>query len=248
MNQPLNENIDNSNIGLERIAKVIAQSGACTKREAERLIEAGRVKLDGELVVSPVCFVAYNANITIDDKKIPPRAEFTPHLWIYHKPVGEIVSHSDTHGRVSVFETLEQKYKLEGRILSVGRLDLNSQGLLLITNSGEIARRLELPSNGFLRIYRVRVFGDVDEKKLAKLQNGITIEGINYGVIKVVIGKSEGANTWCEFHLHEGKNREIRKVCKHLGLQVNKLIRQSFGPYKLEKLPPQGLQEVEILC
>jgi 23S rRNA pseudouridine2605 synthase len=238
-------NLENSN---ERIAKVIAKSGVCTKREAERLILAGRVKLDGEVVTSPVCFVDINANISIDDKKIPARVEFTPHLWIYHKPVGEIVSHSDTHGRVSVFDTLHKKYNLEGRILSVGRLDLNSQGLLLITNSGEIARRLELPSNGFLRIYRVRVFGNLDPNQIRSLEKGITIEGVNYGPIKVIVGKSEGANTWCEFHLHEGKNREIRKVCAHFNLQVNKLIRQNFGPYKLENLPSQGLKEVEILC
>ena len=159
--------------------------------------------------------------------------------------MGQIVSHGDLKGRESVFDVLRKKHNLSGRILSVGRLDINSQGLLLITNSGEIARRLELPANGFERIYRLRVFGPIDEKKLAALKNGITIAGVHYGSIIVKREKSEGQNSWLTVHLHQGKNREIRKVMQHLGLSVNKLIRISYGPYELGKLAPEGLKEVK---
>ncbi|HHI82652.1 MAG TPA: pseudouridine synthase, partial [Rhizobiales bacterium] len=162
-------------------------------------------------------------------------------LWRYHKPAGLVVSHRDEKGRDSIFDKLPPDLP---RVVTVGRLDINTEGLLLLTNDGDLARRLELPQTGWLRRYRVRAFGKIDQQRLDKLENGITINGISYGAIKAKLDREQGRNVWLTFSLREGKNREIKVVCEHLGLKVNRLIRLSFGPFQLGELEPGGVVEV----
>jgi len=225
----------------ERIAKRLARAGVCSRREAERMIEAGRVAVDGEVLTSPALNVTPANKITVDGKPIGT-AE-APRVWRYHKPSGVITTNRDPQGRPTVFEKLPPEMP---RVVSVGRLDFNTEGLLLLTNDGEIARHLELPANAWLRHYRVRVYGEVDGKKLAALAKGITISGIHYEGIKVEVEKEkkEGKNIWLSIIIREGKNREVRKIMEHLGLQVTRLIRTSFGPFQLGKLPRGGIEEV----
>ncbi|MFY9287320.1 MAG: pseudouridine synthase [Alphaproteobacteria bacterium] len=225
----------------ERIAKRMARAGLCSRREAERLIEAGRVKVNGEIILSPALNVTAADKINVDGKAVDAPEE--PRVWRYHKPAGVITTNKDPQGRPTVFEKLPPEMP---RTVSVGRLDFNTEGLLLLTNDGGIARHLELPANAWLRHYRVRVHGHPDEKKLQALSKGVTISGIKYDSIKAEIekDKKEGSNVWLSVTIREGKNREVRKIMEHLGLQVNRLIRTSFGPFQLGKLPRGGVEEV----
>jgi len=225
----------------ERIAKRMARAGICSRRDAERLIEAGRVTVNGKVIESPALNVTAADKITVDGK--PVGAPEAPRLWRYHKPSGTITTASDPQGRPTVFEKMPPEMP---RVVSVGRLDFNTEGLLLLTNDGEIKRHLELPANAWLRHYRVRVYGGVDEKKLAALSKGITISGIHYEGIKAEVEKEkkEGMNVWISITIKEGKNREVRKIMEHLGLQVTRLIRTSFGPFQLGKLSRGGVEEV----
>lgn len=223
----------------ERIAKRMARAGLCSRREAERWIEAGRVTVNGMLLESAAFTVAPEDNITVDGKAIP--ALERPRLWRYHKPPGLVTSHKDEKGRDTVFDKLPEELP---RVISVGRLDLNSEGLLLLTNDGELARKLELPATGWKRKYRVRVHGHPRESDMQKLAKGITVEGVRYGTIDGTIDSTKGANSWLTIALREGKNREIRKVMEYLGYSVSRLIRTSYGPMSLGDLPAGAVDEV----
>ena len=225
----------------ERIAKRLARAGVCSRRDAERLIEEGRVMVDGKALTSPALNVTDANIITVDGEPIDAAEE--TRVWRYHKPAGTITTARDPKGRPTVFEKMPPEMP---RVVSVGRLDFNTEGLLLLTNDGELARHLELPQNAWLRHYRVRVYGDVDPKKLAALANGVTISGIHYEPMKVEIekGKEEGTNKWLTVTIREGKNREVRKIMEHLGLQVTRLIRIAFGPFPLGKLARGGIEEI----
>ena len=223
----------------ERIAKVLARAGLCSRREAERWIADGRVKVDGKTLDTPAFTVTGANHILVDGAPLPAPVE--ARLWRYHKPAGLVTSHRDPEGRRTVFETLPKDL---GRVISVGRLDLNSEGLLLLTNDGELARKLELPSTGWLRRYRVRVHGTVDEKALAALADGVTVAGIHYAPIEAKLDSQNRANAWLTVSLTEGKNREIRKVMEYMDLTVNRLIRLSYGPFHLGKLGRSGVAAV----
>ncbi len=223
----------------ERIAKTMARRGYCSRREAERWILDGRVKVNGKTILSPALDVGDNDEILIDNKKISAKIE--TRLWLYHKPTGLVTSHNDPEGRETVFQKIDPAI---GRVISVGRLDLNSEGLLLLTNDGELARVLELPATGLSRIYRARAFGTISQEKLNSLQKGITIDGVKYGAIEAILEHNESKNVWIRIVLHEGKNREIRKVLAALGLKVNRLIRVSYGPFNLGEMPRGQLIQV----
>ncbi|MGG5822995.1 pseudouridine synthase [Falsiroseomonas sp. HW251] len=223
----------------ERIAKWLARAGVASRREAEKLIADGKVKLNGKVVETPATFVAAGDKVNVEGKPVAPPER--TRLFRYHKPDGLVTTHRDPQGRPTVFEKLPPGLP---RVVSIGRLDLNSEGLLLLTNDGELARRLELPSNGWLRRYRVRVHGAVDEKQLAYLARGITVEGVAYGPIEAGLDSRQGANAWLTVSLKEGKNREVRRVMAHLGLQVTRLIRVAYGPFQLGALPRAGVEEV----
>lgn len=223
----------------ERIAKVIARAGVCSRREAEKIVKEGRVKVDGKKITSPALNVSQKNNIKIDGKPLPQKEP--TRLWMFYKPTGTVTTSNDPEKRKTIFDILP---KTMPRIVTIGRLDLNSEGLLLLTNNGEAARYIELPQTGWARNYRVRVYGTVDEKKLAYLKNGITINGIKYGSIEATLEKkSESKNSWITFSIKEGKNREIRKICAALGLTVNRLIRVSYGPFQLGSLKPGEIKE-----
>ena len=223
----------------ERIAKYLARAGIASRRDAEKLIAEGKVKLNGKVVATPATFVAPGDRISVDGK--PVAAPERTRLFRYHKPDGLVTTHRDPQGRPTVFEKLPTGLP---RVVSIGRLDLTSEGLLLLTNDGALARRLELPTHGWLRRYRVRVHGAVDERQLAYLSRGITIEGVAYGPIEAGLDSRQGANAWLTVSLKEGKNREIRRVMAHLGLQVTRLIRMAYGPFQLGALPRGGVEEV----
>ena len=222
-----------------RLAKMIARSGVCSRRNAEELIKQKRVTVNGEIVDTPAFNVEETDVVLLDGEKLPKSEAVR--LWLYHKPAGLVVSHKDEKDRPTVFDHLPNGLP---RVISVGRLDLNSEGLLLLTNSGELSRKLELPSNGWVRRYKVRVYGHVDANKFSCLQKGIEIEGVSYGAIKVQIESQQGANNWLMVSLTEGKNREIRKVMKYLGLEVSRLIRLSYGPFQLGSLPKGEVKEI----
>ncbi len=224
----------------ERIAKRIARAGICSRRDAERMIEEKRVAVNGKLLDSPACVVTASDRITVDGVALPEKEP--TRLWRYHKPSGLVTTHRDPEGRPTLFEKLPEDMP---RVISVGRLDLTSEGLLLLTNDGELARRLELPSTGWIRRYRVRVNGDVDEAALAGLANGVTVEGVRYGPIDAVLEKRQGlANAWLTVSITEGKNREIRRVMSYLGYRVNRLIRIAYGPFQLGYLPEGAVEEI----
>lgn len=223
----------------ERIAKFIARSGVCSRREAEELIKQQRVSVNGVVIETPAFNVEGNEKIKIDGEKLPETEK--TRVWIYHKPSGLVTSHKDEKGRQTVFDNLPAGMP---RVISVGRLDLNSEGLLILTNSGELSRKLELPSNGWSRRYKVKVHGKVDKAKLAELEKGCEIDGVVYGAIKVVVDSEQGTNAWLTVTLQEGKNREIRKVMKSLGLEVARLIRVSYGPFQLGSLKKGEVREV----
>ena len=223
----------------ERIAKRLARAGLCSRREAERWIAAGRVTLDGERLTSPAVDVRPDARITVDGRPLPA-AEPT-RLWRYHKPRGLICAERDPQGRASVFDALPDTMP---RVVSVGRLDIVSEGLLLLTNDGDLARRLELPSTGWLRRYRVRAFGRANDEALAALAEGVTIDGIAYGPVQARLDRQKGDNAWFTIGLREGKNREVRRLMEHMGLTVNRLIRTAFGPFQLGNLAAEAVAEV----
>lgn len=232
----------------ERIAKVMARAGLCSRRAAETWIQDGRVQVNGKTLNTPAFTVTEADSVVVDGKPLK-QAEQT-RLFLYHKPAGLVTSHKDEKGRATVFDQLPSHLP---RLISVGRLDLNTEGLLLLTNDGGLSRYLELPSTGWKRLYRVRVHGRVNEKRLESLKSGIKIEGVHYKSIDAKIdtqtdGKEKeksGTNTWLSVGLREGKNREIRRVMEALGLQVNRLIRTSYGPFNLGNLKVQTVQEVK---
>ena len=223
----------------ERIAKVIARAGLCSRRDAERLIGDARVTLNGKTLRTAAINVTAQDLIRVDGRLLPQKLE--AQLWRYHKPAGLVVSHKDPEGRVTVFEKLREQLP---RVVSIGRLDLNTEGLLLLTNDGELARFLELPSTGWIRRYRVRAYGKVDDAILAKIAKGVEIEGVRYGPVEAKIDQVQGDNVWLSFAIKEGKNREVKKLCEYLGLKVNRLIRVSFGPFVLGELARGGIEEV----
>ena len=226
--------------GPMRIAKALARAGLCSRREAERWIEAGRVSVNGEVLKSPARDVSPSDRILVDGNPLP--APEPPRLWRYHKPKGRVTTHSDPQGRPTVFEALPEEMP---RVISIGRLDFNTEGLLLLTNDGALARHLELPATGWLRRYRVRAHGAVTQEALDKLKDGIEIAGVRYGPIEAALEKVQGSNVWLMLGLREGKNREVRTILDTLGLTVNRLIRISFGPFQLLDLPPGGVEPVQ---
>jgi len=223
----------------ERIAKVMARAGLCSRREAERWIADGRVSVDGKVLDSPALAVTDSNVIVVDGKPLAGRMETK--LWRYHKPQGLIVSHNDPEGRDTVFDKMPVDMP---RVISIGRLDYNSEGLLLMTNNGDLARFMEKPQTGWIRRYRVRVNGRVDENQLITLKDGVTISGIRYGAIKASLDSQKGANAWITMALTEGKNREIRVVMEHLGYQVTRLIRTAYGPFQLGSMERGAVTEV----
>ena len=225
----------------ERIAKTIARSGLCSRREAERWIINGQVKLNSKVLTECGVNVTSRDLIEVNGKPLPNKV--ITKLWMYHKQRGYLVTNYDSEGRLTIFDQL--KIKAETRFISVGRLDMDSEGLILLTNDGDLARKLELPATGWLRKYRVRVHGYVIPKDLEPLKNGIIIDGIKYGRIDATLDRQQGSNAWLTLSFREGKNREVRKVMNHLGYNVNRLIRVSFGPFNLKDLPSGELKEVK---
>jgi len=229
------------NTGPERIAKAIARSGLCSRREAERWIINGQVKLNSKILTECGVNVTSKDVIEVNGKPLPNKV--ITKLWMYHKQKGYLVTNYDPEGRSTIFDQL--KNKMETRFISVGRLDMDSEGLILLTNDGDLARKLELPATGWLRKYRVRVHGYVIPKDLEPLKNGIKIDGIKYGRIDAALDRQQGSNAWLTLSFREGKNREVRKVMNHLGYNVNRLIRVSFGPFNLKNLPSGELEEIK---
>jgi 23S rRNA pseudouridine2605 synthase len=226
--------------GGDRIAKVIARAGLASRREAEAWVAAGRVAVNGAQITSPALNVTEHDRVTVDGEPLPTRER--TRLFLYHKPRGLITTHSDPQGRPTIFQRLPKDLP---RLISVGRLDFNTEGLLLLTNDGALARVLELPSTGWLRRYRVRAHGAVTQAQLEALQKGVTISGIHYGAIDASIERTQGSNLWLSFAIREGKNREVRTVLGHLGLDVTRLIRVSFGPFQLAELAEGQVEEVK---
>ncbi|MEX5727317.1 23S rRNA pseudouridine2605 synthase [Rhodovulum iodosum] len=223
----------------ERIAKVLARAGVASRRSAEAIIAAGRVTVNGKRIDSPALNVTPDDKIAVDGQ--PLAAPEPPRLWLYHKPAGLVTTERDEKGRPTVFDALPEDMP---RVVSVGRLDLNSEGLLLLTNDGEIKRRLELPSTGWLRKYRVRVKGAPDDKTLAPLRAGVTVAGERFQPMEVSLDRQQGANAWLTVGLREGRNREIRRAMETVGLSVNRLIRVGYGPFRLGDLKPGAVEEV----
>ena len=223
----------------ERIAKRLSRAGICSRREAERWITDGRITVDGKKISEQGTLVTTSSDIRVDGK--PVAAPQATRLWRYHKPAGLLCTNKDPEGRDTIFDRLPTHLP---RVMSVGRLDFDSEGLLLLTNDGGLARKLELPETGWVRRYRVRMFGTPNDKDIAALRNGIVIDGMKYGSIDATIDSSKGSNAWLTVSLREGKNREIRKVFEHLGYPVNRLIRTAYGPFQLGKLDRGGVEEV----
>jgi len=224
----------------ERIAKVMARAGLCSRRDAEAWIEAGRVAVNGTIITSPALDVTPQDRITVDGDPLP-EAERT-RLFLYYKPVGLVTTSHDPEGRPTIYDSLPDDLP---RLISIGRLDIASEGLLLLTNDGGLARMLELPATGWLRRYRVRAHGTVDPAALDALKNGIEVDGIQYGSIEATLDRTQGSNVWLTMALREGKNREVRNVLDALGLQVNRLIRVSYGPFQLGELVDGEIEEVK---
>ena len=224
----------------ERIAKRIARAGLCSRRDAERWIAEGRVKVDGRVLTSPAVTVTAASVVEVDGEPLPDAERVR--LFRYHKPEGVVTAARDPEGRPTIYDRLPEGLP---RLMPVGRLDLPSEGLLLLTNDGALKRRLELPSTGWLRRYRVRAFGGVDEARLAQLKEGVTVDGMAYGPVLARVDRVQGDNLWLTVGLREGKNREVRRVLEHLGLRVNRLIRTAFGPFQLGSLARGAVEEVK---
>jgi 23S rRNA pseudouridine2605 synthase len=222
-----------------RIAKAMARAGLCSRREAERWIEDGRVAVNGRTLTSPACTVGPSDSVLVDGRPLP-MAEPT-RLWRYHKPRGLVTTHSDPQGRPTVFDALPPGLP---RVVSIGRLDFNTEGLLLLTNDGALARHLELPSTGWLRRYRVRARGRVTQEALGKLKDGVTLDGVRYGGIEATLDSAQGANIWLTVALREGKNREVRRILSSLDLEVGRLIRVSYGPFQLLDLAAGAVEPI----
>ena len=225
-----------------RIAKAIAHAGLCSRREAEAWILQGRIAVNGKVLESPAFCVTESDTVTVDGEPLPKKEPIR--LWKFHKPTDLVTTHKDPQGRSTVFEYIQSHHPNLPRVISVGRLDLATEGLLLLTNDGSLARHLELPTTGWRRQYRVRVYGHINEKALKDLQKGITVDGIRYAPIQAAIDRKTGKNSWIMLTLTEGKNREIRKILAHLDLMVSRLIRLSYGPFHLGNLDKGKLQEI----
>ncbi|MDB4239130.1 rRNA pseudouridine synthase [Alphaproteobacteria bacterium] len=225
----------------ERIAKKIARSGLCSRREAERWILNGQVKLNNKILNECGVNVTETDIIEVNGELLPNKVNTK--LWLYHKERGYLVTNNDPEGRSTIFDQL--KTKMDTRFISVGRLDMDSEGLILLTNDGDLARKLELPATGWLRKYRVRVHGYVSAQDLEPLKNGISVDGIKYGRIDAALDRQQGSNAWLTMSFREGKNREVRNVMNFLGYSVNRLIRISFGPFNLKNLASGELEEVK---
>ncbi|WP_371126314.1 pseudouridine synthase, partial [Bosea sp. (in: a-proteobacteria)] len=223
----------------ERIAKVMARAGVASRRDSEAIILEGRVSVNGRVIDSPALDIGPDDVVLIDGEPLPARER--TRMWLYHKPRGLVTTNHDPEGRPTVFDALPEDLP---RVLSIGRLDINTEGLLLLTNDGGLARMLELPETGWLRRYRVRAFGSVTQDKLDSLRDGVTIEGVSYGPVVARFERQQGSNTWLTVDLREGKNREVKTVLEHLGLDVNRLIRVSFGPFQLADLPEGEVDEI----
>ena len=230
---------ENASPEKERIAKRLSRAGLCSRRDAEKWIAAGRVKVNGETLSSPATLVGAEDAIVVDGNRVG-EAEDT-RLFRYHKPRGLVTTHRDEKGRKTIFSRFPPELP---RVMSVGRLDINSEGLLLLTNDGGLARQLELPATGWVRRYRVRAFGRVDQPLLDNLMKGVTVDGVRYGPIEAALEGTNGGNSWIAVGLQEGRNREIRRVFEHIGLNVNRLIRVAYGPFQLGKLPEGAIEEV----
>ena len=225
----------------QRIAKVMARAGLCSRRDAERWITDGRVSVNGKAIDSPALNVLPSDRIIVDGKPMNKEGMKQVRLFRYHKPVGLVTTHKDEEGRQTVFESLPSNLP---RLISVGRLDLNTSGLLLLTNDGELSRFMELPATGWARRYKVRAYGHITQDRLDDLKKGVTIEGVKYASIDAQLEKQQGDNCWMTITLTEGKNREIRRVMEYLGLRVNRLIRLSYGPFQLGNLKEGTVEEV----
>ncbi|MEM6886872.1 MAG: pseudouridine synthase [Pseudomonadota bacterium] len=223
----------------DRIAKVLSRAGVASRRDAERMIEAGRIAVNGKLVATPALKVTAKDRISVDGADIAPAEP--ARLWLYHKPAGLVTTARDEQGRRTIFDALPPDLP---RVMSIGRLDLNSEGLLLLTNDGGIKRRLELPSTGWLRRYRVRVKGSPSEADLAPLREGITVSGEHFQPMQITLDRQQGANAWLTIGLREGRNREVRRATEAVALTVNRLIRVSYGPFQLGELKPGAVEEV----
>jgi 23S rRNA pseudouridine2605 synthase len=224
----------------ERIAKVLARAGLASRRDAEEMVTQGRVTVNGRVINSPALDVTANDVVAVDGKNLPPRER--TRLFMYHKPRGLMTTHADPEGRPTVFDNLPEGLP---RLISIGRLDFNTEGLLLLTNDGGLARTLELPDTGWLRRYRVRAHGEVTQAQLDQLKAGIEVDGVKYGPIDATLERDQGANVWLVFAIREGKNREVRNVMAHLGLEVNRLIRVSYGPFQLGEIAEGQVEEVK---
>jgi len=224
----------------ERIAKVLARAGLASRRDAEEMVTQGRVSVNGRIINSPALDVTANDVVAVDGTPLPPRER--TRLFLYHKPKGLMTTHADPEGRPTVFDNLPEGLP---RLISIGRLDFNTEGLLLLTNDGGLARVLELPDTGWLRRYRVRAHGEITQAQLDELKNGIEVDGVKYGPIDATLERDQGANVWLVFAIREGKNREVRNVMAHLGLEVNRLIRISYGPFQLGEIEEGKVDEVK---
>lgn len=224
----------------ERIAKVVSRAGLASRRDAEEWIVQGRVTVNGRVINSPALDVTANDVVAVDGKPLPPRER--TRLFMFHKPRGLMTTHADPEGRPTVFDNLPEGLP---RLISIGRLDFNTEGLLLLTNDGGLARALELPETGWLRRYRVRAHGEVTQAQLDELKKGVEVEGVKYGPIDATLERDQGSNVWLVFAIREGKNREVRNVMAHLGLEVNRLIRVSYGPFQLGELAEGKVEEVK---
>lgn len=224
----------------ERIAKVIARAGMASRRGAEKLISEGRVKVNGEIILSPALNLSPSDRVLVDNKVLPSAQ--TTRLWRYNKPVGLVTSEKDEKNRKVVFDNLPKNLP---RVMSIGRLDLNSEGLLLLTNDGDLKRKLELPSTGWSRKYRVRINGKPSQENLEPLRSGITLNGEEFKPMTILIDRQQGANAWLTITLKEGRNREIRRALNEIGFKVSRLIRISYGPFKLDQLKSNEVEEIK---